>query len=129
MSRSRSSGLSSDDIYIGNILKYRPPDNRNPLVSEIEAHTPFLIEQIKIIRPRVIATLGNFSTRFVLSGFQCGRMASIEGISLLHGRARKMSVDGLSFLAVPLYHPAAMLYNPKLRPAMEKDFRALKKFL
>lgn len=122
-------GLSLDDIYIGNILKYRPPDNRNPLAAEIEAHTPFLIRQIRIIRPQVIAALGNFATRFVLSGFLCDRMASVPGISRLHGRVSPMSIDGLSFRAVPLYHPAAMLYNPGLRPVMEKDFRALGRLL
>src|SRR3989344_2923175 len=61
-------GLTIDDIYIANILKYRPPNNREPSKEEIIAHTPYLIEQIKIIQPKIIVTLGNYATKFVLSG-------------------------------------------------------------
>lgn len=117
-----SIGLSLDDVYIANILKYRPPDNRDPKPDEIKRHTPYLIEQIKVIKPKVIATLGNFSTKFVLAHFNVDGMKQIAGISTLHGKARDMTVDGLSFKVIPLYHPAAMLYKPPLRAVLEKDF-------
>lgn len=118
--------LKIDDVYIANILKYRPPNNRDPKLAEIENHTPFLIEQIKIVNPKVICTLGNFATKFVLSGFDVGSMKSVEGISLIHGTLNKVSLFDREFLVVPLYHPAAMLYNPRLRSVLEDDFKKLK---
>src|SRR3989344_3342514 len=81
-----SIGLSLDDVYIANILKYRPPKNRDPLPDEIARHTPYLVEQIRIIKPTIIATLGNFSTKFVLAKFSCEHMKSIEGILTIHGK-------------------------------------------
>ncbi len=118
----RTINLTLDEVYIANILKYRPPNNRDPTTEEIRRHTPYLIEQIKAIRPKVIATLGNFSTKFVLSGFSVEGMDSIRGISQLHGREKEMTVNGFTFMVVPLYHPAAMLYKPPLRKALEADF-------
>lgn len=118
-------GLSLDDVYIANILKYRPPSNRNPSVDEIKKHTPFLLRQIEIIEPKIICTLGNYATKFVLAGFKVEGMNKIDGISKIHGVVHK--TDDL--LVVPLYHPAAMLYNPKLRGVLEKDFVLLKKLL
>jgi uracil-DNA glycosylase len=122
-------GLSLDDVYIANILKYRPPENRNPSVDEIKNHTPFLIEQIKIIKPKIICTLGNFSTKFVLARFNVDGMKKIEGISSLHGKPVKLEVDGLSFTVFPLYHPAAILYKPGLRKDLEDDFLKMKDVL
>ncbi len=119
-------GLTIDDVYIANILKYRPPNNRNPTPDEIARHTPYLVEQIKAIKPVVIATLGNFSTKFVLAGFDTDKMKSIGGITFLHGKPVPMQVDGLTFTVVPLYHPAAILYNPTLRQDLEKDFQIIK---
>lgn len=124
-----SIGLSLDDVYIANILKYRPPENRNPSFEEIKNHTPYLVEQIKIIKPKIICTLGNFSTKFVLAKFDVSNMKTISGISQLHGKPVKIAVDGLSFTVVPLYHPAAVLYNPKLRKDLQDDFFNLKDFL
>jgi uracil-DNA glycosylase family 4 len=124
-----SIGLSLDDVYIANILKYRPPENRNPSVEEIKNHTPYLVEQIKIIKPKLICTLGNFSTKFVLAKFDVNGMKKISGISQLHGRPVDISVDGLSFKVVPLYHPAAVLYNPRLRKDLQDDFLKLKDML
>lgn len=122
-------GLSLDDVYICNILKYRPPKNRDPSASEIKSHTPFLIEQLKIIKPKIIATLGNYSTKFVLSGFSPLDMKKIKGISELHGSKQYVSLGINPFLVIPIYHPAAMLYNPKLRPVFKKDFFIMKKVL
>jgi len=122
-------GLSSEDVYITNILKYRPPNNRNPTKEEIKRHTPYLIEQIKVIKPKVIATLGNFATKFVLAEFNIEKMKSIGGITLLHGEPKGISVQGLVFTVIPLYHPAATLYNRKLLPELEADFGKIKEII
>lgn len=124
-----SIGLTLDDVYIANILKYRPPNNRDPNDEEIAAHTPYLVEQIKIIEPKVICTLGNYATKFVLAGFRHDGMKRISGISNLHGKPKSMSVDGFSFVAIPLYHPAAMLYRRQLADDMAKDFLVVKEHI
>ncbi|MFA6089227.1 MAG: uracil-DNA glycosylase [Candidatus Woesearchaeota archaeon] len=124
-----SINLTLDDVYIANILKYRPPENRNPSVEEIRSHTPYLIEQIKIIKPKIIATLGNFSTKFVLAKFDCDKMKKIEGISKLHGKPIEIKIDDMAFIVVPLYHPAAILYRPKLRIELENDFFKMKEII
>lgn len=122
-----SIGLNLKDVYIANILKYRPPKNRNPSIDEIRNHTPYLIEQIKTIKPKIIATLGNFSTKFVLAKFKPEDMKKIDGISKLHGKFKEIIIDNLKFKVIPLYHPAAMLYRPKLRGALKKDFKKINK--
>lgn len=118
----QSIGLTLEKVYIANILKYRPPNNRDPTIEEIERHTPYLIEQIKTIQPKIIATLGNYSTKFVLAHFQVKDMKKIAGISTLHGEAVDLEIDGMTFKVIPLYHPAAMLYNPRLRETLAQDF-------
>ncbi|MBI4918979.1 uracil-DNA glycosylase [archaeon] len=102
--------LCIEDVYIANVLKYRPPENRNPNDEEIKTHTPFLIEQIKIIKPKVIVTLGNFSTKFILGNFSVEGMKKMAGITHLHGVPVEKELDGLKFLVFPMYHPAATLY-------------------
>jgi uracil-DNA glycosylase len=118
----RSISLTLDEVYIANILKYRPPENRDPAIDEIYRHTPYLIEQIKIIRPKIICTLGNYSTKFVLAQFNIPNMKQIAGITGLHGKVHHLTIDGMDFMVIPLYHPAAMLYNPKLRAILNEDF-------
>ena len=122
-------GLSLDDVYITNILKYRPPNNRDPEPGEIRAHTPYLIEQIRIIRPKVVATLGNFATKFMLGGLDAGGMTSVPGMGRIHGRHRQIEFEGAPLSILPLYHPAAMLYNPGLRKVLRADFRKLRDLL
>lgn len=122
-------GLNLDKVYIANILKYRPPMNRDPKPDEIERHTPYLIEQIKVIKPKIIATLGNFSTKFVLSKFKVEGMKKIPGVSELHGQIIPIKIGRQEFIVVPLYHPAATMYRPKLRPVLEEDFWKMGKFL
>ena len=122
-------GLTIDDVYIANILKYRPPKNRDPSNEEIINHTPYLIEQIKAIKPKIIATLGNYSTKFVLSGFKPEQMKEVAGISELHGKPKKMSFNNTEFIVVPIYHPAAMMYRPQLRESFEEDFNVMKKII
>jgi len=125
----RSIGLTLEDAYIANILKYRPPNNRDPSVEEIYRHTPYLIEQIKIIRPKIICTLGNYSTKFVLASFNIPNMKKIGGISTLHGKVNPIKIDDMEFIVIPLYHPAAMLYNPRLRETLAEDFLKMQDIL
>jgi uracil-DNA glycosylase len=106
-------GLGRADCYIANVIKCRPPGNRDPQPDEIEACEGKLYRQIAIVQPRVIATLGNFSTR-LLSGRQ-------HGVSRVHGQARRATLGGNEVVLFPLYHPAAALYNPRLRPELEAD--------
>src|SRR3989344_8104568 len=122
-------GLKIEDVYIANILKYRPPENRNPNIEEIESHTPYLVEQIRVIKPKIIITLGNYSTKFVLSSFNLEKMKSIPGITSLHGKVNKLKINDLDVLVSPVFHPAAMLYNPSLRRILENDFIEIKKTL
>ncbi|MDX6568902.1 MAG: uracil-DNA glycosylase [Gaiellales bacterium] len=110
-------GLARPDCYIANVIKCRPPGNRDPQPDEIEACEGKLYRQIAIVRPRVIATLGNFSTR-LLSGRR-------HGVSRVHGQARRTTLGGLQVVLFPLYHPAAALYNPRLRPELEADVRRI----
>jgi len=122
----KSIGLTIDDIYIANILKYRPPNNREPQKDEIIAHTPYLIEQIKIIQPKIIVTLGNYATKFILSSCDVEAMDKVPGISTLHGKEKKVVIAGVSYRIVPMYHPAALMYDRKLMTVAEQDFKNLK---
>jgi DNA polymerase len=106
-------GMTRADCYIANVLKCRPPQNRDPLPDEIEACQGKLYRQIELIRPRVIATLGNFSTK-LLSGRDIGVMR-------VHGRARRARFGDHETVLYPLFHPAAALYNARLRPELEAD--------
>ncbi len=124
-----SIALNREDIYITSILKYRPPNNRNPSVPEIKDHTPFLTDQIRIIAPKVIVPLGNFATRFILSGFSVDEMAKIPGIANLHGKTHNISFEDQDFIVIPVYHPAAVLYNPPLRKILTKDFQKISQVL
>lgn len=120
-------GLKSEDIYIANILKCRPPENRDPLPEEIRAHTPWLIEQIKQIRPKVICSLGNYATKFFLSGGDVDSMDKQPGITLLHGKVRYVEIGGIKIKLIPLFHPAAIIYKRDLIPLWEKDMEIVKK--
>jgi len=115
-------GLSRGEVYIGNILKCRPPENRDPFPVEVEACTPFLDRQIQIIEPRLIVPLGRHSTSYILSkaGFK-----DAEGITELRGKVYRADVLGLRVSVIPMYHPAAALYSAKYRGGLEGDFRLL----
>jgi len=118
-------GLSRNKVYIANILKCRPPENRDPSASEIEACVPYLDQQIRIIKPKIIVTLGRHSTSYILS--KCGLEAT--GITKLHGRKYEVELLGFKILLIPTYHPAAVLYNPEYRSALERDFQLLRREL
>lgn len=109
-------GWKREEVYITNIVKRRPPNNRDPLPEEIETYKPYLTKQIEIINPKIIATLGRFSMNYFNAGLK---------ISRDHGKIFKM--DGR--LLVPFFHPAAVLRNPNLLPEYEKEFKKLPKIL
>jgi len=107
-------GLRRDEVYLANVLKCRPPQNRDPLEAEIAACEPHLFRQIELIRPRVVATLGNFATR-LLSGRPFG-------ITKVHGQEHEVTLASATVVLYPLYHPAAALYTPSMLRALEEDF-------
>jgi DNA polymerase len=110
-------GMAREDVYIANVLKCRPPGNRDPQPDEIEACEPHLFRQIELIRPKVIATLGNFATK-LLSG-------KPAGITRVHGIEQEVVLGGSRVLLYPLFHPAAALYTPRMLEVLEADFRRL----
>ncbi len=118
-----SAGLSRSEVYISNILKCRPPENRDPLPVEVKTCTPFLDRQIQIIEPKLIVTLGRHSTFYILSkaGFK-----EVEGITKLRGKMFEVNIIGLRVSVMPTYHPAAALYNAKYGSDLESDFQLLR---
>jgi len=118
--------LRRENVYVTNILKDRPPNNRDPLKHEIDVYTPFLERQIEIIQPKVIATLGRFSMEFILRHF--GAPQAKQKISQLHGAVIKVRTGYGRASVVPLFHPAAALYNAGQRATLEKDFQVLTQF-
>src|SRR3989338_8364321 len=119
-------GLSMNEIYVVNILKCRPPENRNPLPEEIKAHTPWLIEQIKQIKPKVICSLGNYSTKFFLADGNINVMDKMPGITQIHGKIKIIDFHGLKIKLIPLFHPAAIIYNRNLMDLWERDMEIVK---
>jgi uracil-DNA glycosylase len=110
-------GLTRPDVYVANVIKCRPPGNRDPMPDEIEQCEPYLFRQIELIRPKVVATLGNFATK-LLSG-------KPTGITRVHGLEHETTIGGLRVLLYPLYHPAAALYTPAMLKVLEEDFQRL----
>jgi uracil-DNA glycosylase family 4 len=114
-------GLTRGDVYIANVLKCRPPGNRDPQPDEIEACESHLFRQIELIEPTVVATLGNFATK-LLSGRPLG-------ITKVHGQEQETTLGGRKVLLYPLYHPAAALYTPTMLKILEADFARLPELL
>jgi DNA polymerase len=110
-------GLGRDEVYIANVLKCRPPGNRDPLPEEIQACESHLWRQIELIEPRVVATLGNFATK-LLSGRP-------TGITRVHGQEQEVTLGGRRVLLYPIYHPAAALYTPRMLEVLKSDFARL----
>lgn len=119
-----SAGIKREEVYIGNILKDRPPGNRNPQPEEITACTPYLEKQIEIINPKVIGALGNFSTVFLMGKY--GLKDKIQGISKIHGQVFETGEDFGGKIIVPLYHPAVAVYNANMKETLINDFKILK---
>jgi DNA polymerase len=116
-----SISLKREDIYITNILKCRPPQNRNPSEGEIKACVPYLDKQIKIIKPKVIASLGNFAMQYIFKKFDL----KPEKISSVHGKVFVVSNLTGNRKIVPLYHPATATYNPNIKEVLLRDFKVL----
>src|SRR6058998_1373909 len=114
-------GLRREDVYIANVLKCRPPGNRDPQPDEIQACEGHLWKQIELIEPKVVATLGNFATK-LLSGRPVG-------ITRVHGQEQETTLGGNRVLLYPLYHPAAALYTPRMLEVLETDFRRIPELL
>jgi len=119
-------GLTFEDIYIANILKCRPPENRDPLPEEIQAHTPWLLKQIEEIQPHVICSLGNYATKFFLSKCNVDEMKNQPGITSVHGKIQNIEIGELKIKLIPLFHPAAIIYNRSIEAEWEKDMEIVK---
>jgi uracil-DNA glycosylase len=107
-------GLTRADVFVANVLKCRPPGNRDPLPEEIAACEPHLFRQIELIQPKLVATLGNFATK-LLSG-------KPAGITRVHGYEQEVTLGARTVLLYPLFHPAAALYTPSMLKVLEEDF-------
>ena len=114
-------GLERSQVFVCNVLKCRPPGNRDPVPDEKEACEPYLFRQVELIRPKVIATLGNHATK-QLNGKE-------TGITRIHGPEQPIVVGSMSVLLYPLYHPAAALYTPAMLKVLEADFARLPELL
>jgi uracil-DNA glycosylase len=114
-------GLTRAEVFVANVLKCRPPGNRDPMPDEIEACESHLFRQVELIQPKVVATLGNFSTK-LLSGKPLG-------ITRVHGQEQEVTLGGRSVLLYPLYHPAAALYTPSMLDVLREDFARIPQLL
>lgn len=119
--------LKREDVYVTNIVKDRPPNNRDPVKAELELYAPFLEQQVDIIQPKVIATLGRFSMEFILTRYNAPEAK--QKISQLHGQMITVKTGYGETVVVPLFHPAASLYNPSQKATLETDFQVLKKYI
>jgi uracil-DNA glycosylase len=113
--------MQREDVFIANVLKSRPPGNRDPEFEEIEACKPYLTRQIELIEPLVICTLGNFSTK-LLTRRQ-------DGITRVHGKPQRHTVGGLELTIYPIYHPAAGLRSQAMLTGLREDFSRLPELL
>ena len=119
-----SVSIPREEVYITNIVKDRPPKNRDPFPEEINLYAPFLDKQITIIKPKIIATLGRFSMQYIMNRY--GLEWELGPISSLHGKVFDTEVEGQKVKVVPLFHPAAAIYNQQLKPQLIEDFKVLK---
>lgn len=115
-----AAALKREDIYITNIVKYRPPGNRDPLPDEKKAFLPFLLKELQIIDPSIIVTLGRHSMEYFLPG---------KRITEIHGQPKRISFGDRKLVVVPLYHPAAALYNGSLHETLLEDFSTIPQVL
>jgi DNA polymerase len=123
----QSVSVGRADVYITNIIKDRPPGNRDPTEEEIALYAPFLRRQLEIIKPALIATLGRFSTYHILSVYTDGQHSG--SISALRGRLIRTKSPWGAVTILPLFHPAVAIYNPTLLPDMKKDVQHLRQFI
>ncbi len=115
-----SANMQRTDVFITNIVKYRPPNNRDPLPAEKAAFWPYLVRQLDVIRPQIVVTLGRHSMEYFLPGVK---------ISEVHGQPKTIKFGDTKLVIVPLYHPAAALYNGGMRATLIEDFIKLPKII
>ena len=121
-----SAGIPRQDVYITNIVKDRPPSNRDPLPDEISVYGPFLDRQIEIIQPEVIATLGRFSMDYIMR--KLGLESELKPISQMHGKVFEVETGYGKLKIIPLYHPAVAIYNRTTKDVLINDFQVLRGF-
>ncbi len=114
-------GLTRSDVFVANTLKCRPPGNRDPQPIEIDSCRPYLLSQVELIEPKVIATLGNFATKLITE--------NPTGITRVRGTPQVHTLGERTVHVLPILHPAAVLRNPNMRPTMEGDFRTLRELI
>lgn len=119
----QEAGLKRDQVYITNVVKDRPPGNRDPKPKEIKLYAPFLKRQIEIIKPEVIAPLGRFAMRFVFKNYNLED--ELQKISQIHGRVFTTVASCGQISVVPLYHPAVALYQHSMKETLNEDFQVL----
>lgn len=115
-----AAGMERKDVYITNIVKYRPPNNRDPLSEEKAAFLPYLLKQIEVIQPKVVITLGRHSMEYFLPGMKIGE---------IHGQPKHIEFGDQKMVIMPLFHPAAALYNGSLRQTLIDDFLRVPKVI
>lgn len=115
-----AAGIKRSDIYITNIVKYRPPNNRDPEEDEKKVFWPYLVRQLDVIQPEIVVTLGRHSMEYFLPN---------QKISLIHGQPKRIPFGERKLVVVPLYHPAAALYNGGMRTTLIEDFTKLPKII
>ncbi|MBC7459255.1 uracil-DNA glycosylase [Candidatus Saccharibacteria bacterium] len=111
-----SIAMRREDVFITSIVKYRPPNNRDPTTSEKSAFLPYLLRQMEIIQPKIIVPLGRHGMEYFLPGVKIGD---------IHGQVQTIQLDGHEMTVLPLFHPAAALYNGKLRQTLIDDFQSI----
>jgi DNA polymerase len=114
-------GLDRGQVFVANVLKCRPPGNRDPQPSEIEACEPYLFQQVELIEPLVVCTLGNFATKLLRD--------DSTGITRLHGQAEVRTIGRRAVRLFPLFHPAAALYTPRTLETLRADFQRIPELL
>lgn len=119
--------MDRKSVYVTNIVKDRPPSNRDPLPEEIALYAPFLMRQVEIIKPKIIVTLGRISMGFIFEAF--GLADQLQPISKMHGKAFDAETSYGPIKIVSLYHPAVGTYNPNSKDGMKRDFGIIKKLL
>jgi len=121
-----SVSIKRENVYITNILKDRPPKNRDPQKEEIKVCVPYLERQIELIKPVVICSLGRYAMEFLMEKF--GLEDVIEPISKIHGKVFEIKILSQNIKIIPFYHPAVATYNPNMKEVLQKDFQVLKEF-
>lgn len=119
-----SVSIKREDVYVTNIVKDRPPENRDPSQEEIEIYGPFLDRQIEIIKPKVIATLGRYSMSYIMNKFDLD--LELDSISKIRGKVFDAKTNFGHIKIIPFYHPAVAVYNGGNTEALKKDFQVLK---